>query len=404
VNKPVLIIFTEGHPDVDTVFIAPELKIIHNSFEQIFVYPTRWENSTTDFDFPSNVIFSSGLSDYIKSQSSFKKKKAGVCSWLFWSSIFKTRPSKYKSLLNTCGHAKILAGWISKLQFDKYRTIFYSYWLLAPALALSNLKKSNRIQFLVSRAHGIDLYDERGDYTLNLFKPYIFQNLNKLYCVSEYGMKYLSKKFIKYSDKFAISRLGTLNRLKIPDVISDTFEIISCSFLAPVKRIELLILGLEKFQSKYPSVQIKWTHIGGGKLFDTYYELALQKLKTGTFYFTGTLTGSEIWSLYSTRKFACLVNVSESEGLPVSIMEAQSFCIPVIASAVGGTPEIVNDANGFLLSVNPTPDEITGAIYDVFINKEKWEKKRKFSRINWEENFNAEENYNAFAIELLSLV
>ena len=80
------------------------------------------------------------------------------------------------------------------------------------------------------------------------------------------------------------------------------------------------------------------------------------------------------------------LNVSEYEGVPVSVMEAQSFGIPVIATAVGGTPEIVNEENGFLLPENPSQDEIASAIYDVVTNKEKWEKKRMLSRKNWEES------------------
>lgn len=44
------------------------------------------------------------------------------------------------------------------------------------------------------------------------------------------------------------------------------------------------------------------------------------------------------------------INVSSSEGLPVSIMEACSFGIPIIATNVGGTAEIVQaGVNGILL-------------------------------------------------------
>ncbi|NCO54621.1 MAG: glycosyltransferase, partial [Bacteroidetes bacterium] len=43
------------------------------------------------------------------------------------------------------------------------------------------------------------------------------------------------------------------------------------------------------------------------------------------------------------------INVSESEGIPVSIMEALSAGIPVIATNVGGTNEIVNNDVGFLI-------------------------------------------------------
>jgi len=399
-----LIIFTEGHPDVDTGFIAPELNVISKYFGQIVVYPLRWENKPTDFNFPVNVFFRSELAYHVKSISSINKKILGICAQLFWRSVLKVKPSKARSLLNTCGYITALRKWINKIDFEKSNTIFYSYWVTAPTLALSCMKENGEISCLVSRAHGFDLYNERGDYIINFFKPYIFKEINRLYCISENGRQYLANKYSDYVNKYTVNRLGTINSFNISTVNSDSYEIVSCSSLSRVKRIELLIAGLERFQNKFPSVRIKWEHIGDGLLRDSLYTLAEQKLQPQTFHFTGTLAVSEIFDLYAKRSFSCLINVSESEGLPVSIMEAQSFGIPVIATGVGGTPEIVNDENGFLLPVNPTPDEIGAAIYDVVINKDKWAKKRSLSRKNWENNFDAEKNYNAFAVDLLSLI
>ena len=47
--------------------------------------------------------------------------------------------------------------------------------------------------------------------------------------------------------------------------------------------------------------------------------------------------------------FDLFVNMSLSEGIPVSIMEAISFGIPIIATNVGGNAEIVNDETGVLI-------------------------------------------------------
>ena len=48
------------------------------------------------------------------------------------------------------------------------------------------------------------------------------------------------------------------------------------------------------------------------------------------------------------------INLSSSEGIPVSIMEAQSFGIPVIATNVGGSGEIVVSETGVLVDENRT--------------------------------------------------
>lgn len=78
-------------------------------------------------------------------------------------------------------------------------------------------------------------------------------------------------------------------------------------------------------------------------------------------------------------------------------MEAQSFGIPVIATAVGGTPEIVTEDVGILLSENPSPEEIANAIEFFIDNPEITKRMRLKSIENWEKNFNAVKNFTEFA-------
>jgi glycosyltransferase involved in cell wall biosynthesis len=94
------------------------------------------------------------------------------------------------------------------------------------------------------------------------------------------------------------------------------------------------------------------------------------------------------------------VNVSESEGLPVSIMEAQSFGIPVVATAVGGVPEIVNDTTGHLLDANPGPDDVAQAVWRLASRSA--EARVQITQ-HWRERFSAETNYAAFVRSLCRL-
>jgi len=78
-------------------------------------------------------------------------------------------------------------------------------------------------------------------------------------------------------------------------------------------------------------------------------------------------------------------------------MEAQSCGIPVVATAVGGNPEIVTVDNGLLLSPTPTPEEIASAI-EAFLNNLDWRRKKGIaSRKNWERRFSASKNLTVFA-------
>jgi glycosyltransferase involved in cell wall biosynthesis len=56
------------------------------------------------------------------------------------------------------------------------------------------------------------------------------------------------------------------------------------------------------------------------------------------------------------------LNVSTTEGVPVSIMEAFSAGIPVYATNVGGTSEIVNSGNGKLMDKDLTPEKLAHEI------------------------------------------
>lgn len=403
-QKPTLIIFTEGHPDIDTGFIAPELNIICKKFMQVFVYPVRWNDKSHSHIISPEIILKPDLAFFIKSIFPFRRKAAGLFSFLFWRNIFRIKPLKINSLLNTCGYTSLVGGWISRLKYEKSETIFYTYWLTAPTLALTELKNKRKIKYLISRIHGFDLYNERGEYLQNYFKPYIFNTIDRVYCISEFGRKYLELRYGNFSDKFKLSRLGTMNTNIITADFKGEFNIVSCSGLSKVKRIELLIDGISYFQKKHREISINWTHIGGGELSDQLKELAEEKLIRGSFHFTGTLSGNEIFELYSRNFFNCFINVSESEGIPVSIMEAQSFGIPVIATDVGGTSEIVDNHNGYLLSSDPLDEEIAEALIDLFSNSKDWQLKRIRSRENWEKNFSAESNYKLFSEDVRSLV
>ncbi|MBK6912265.1 MAG: glycosyltransferase [Ignavibacteriales bacterium] len=59
----------------------------------------------------------------------------------------------------------------------------------------------------------------------------------------------------------------------------------------------------------------------------------------------GNINNDELLEYYKNNLIDIFINTSDSEGLPVSIIEAQNFGIPVIAPALGGIPEIVNGNN-----------------------------------------------------------
>lgn len=119
-----------------------------------------------------------------------------------------------------------------------------------------------------------------------------------------------------------------------------------------------------------------------------------------TYKFLGNVPNNQIIDFYKQNNIDCFITTSESEGLPVSIMEAESSGIPIIATDVGGISEMIAN-NGILLPANPTREDVAEAIIKIMQSSS--HDKRNMSnssRLIWEKYFDAEKNAKKF-IELL---
>jgi glycosyltransferase involved in cell wall biosynthesis len=201
-----------------------------------------------------------------------------------------------------------------------------------------------------------------------------------------------------------LSHLG----VNIPDIQAakkhNHLRIVSCSNIIPVKRVHLIAEALEKISSE---ITIEWIHFGAGKELDSlqkYCKKQLAPLAHITYTFAGQKTNKEVLSFYSENYIDVFINVSSSEGIPVSIMEAQSYGIPCIATDVGGNRELISDKeNGFLLSSDASAHEIADTIQSVWkLSNDEAEKMRYASHKRIIEKFNAEKNYTIFIEKILT--
>ena len=180
------------------------------------------------------------------------------------------------------------------------------------------------------------------------------------------------------------------------------YRIVSCSSLIPVKRLELLISGLKLYALENPTRQIEWHHIGSGPLFVETGEYANRILPDNVKWsLPGQISNQAVLDYYNNYPVDVFVNVSSSEGVPVSIMEAQSCGIPVIAASVGGIPEIVTDANGVLLGLNPEPREIADALAEL---EKGAVSKRRTSKNCWSDKYDAKMTYRIFIDQIENLM
>ncbi|QNK41487.1 glycosyltransferase [Caproicibacter fermentans] len=277
----------------------------------------------------------------------------------------------------------------------------YSYWFYdaaaAGALLAEHLRAKGKIARLVSRAHGFDIHEERSAHRYLPMRSYLLKSAAAVFPCSNEGAGILRSRYPQYAGKVRTAHLGT------PDEgcrggCRTEFHLVSCSYMVPVKRLPLIAEALRK--ADFP---MKWTHIGSGPMEGELKRLAKSLPPCVRVEFPGAMKNADVLDFYKQQEVSVFVNVSSSEGIPVSIMEACSFGFPVIATDVGGTGEIVKDGqNGFLLKAEFDPSELLGMLEHVrAMEEENYEKLCGNSRSIWRGSFSAERNYPEF-YEVLS--
>ncbi|HSJ69437.1 MAG TPA: glycosyltransferase [Anditalea sp.] len=277
---------------------------------------------------------------------------------------------------------------------------FYSYWMDTNAYGLCLLKRNLGIDFFV-RTHGGDLYGYRHSHGIIPFRQTVYTEANSIFPISKDGRNYITENWPQYKHKVKTHYLGVKKQELGPIPNMDRYRIISCSSIIPLKRLDKILSVIS-----YISEPVEWIHFGG-----SVEEIQAIKYKAdnilrdrGKFIHKGQVNNRDLLNFYRQEYCDLFINLSESEGIPVSIMEAISFGIPVISNEVGGIPEIVNTTTGILVGLNDSPQSISEKINGFFQSgKSRDIYYRKQIRSFFDENFNAEVNYNSFANEILKL-
>ena len=288
------------------------------------------------------------------------------------------------------------------------QALFYFYWNDYKCFGLAMHKHKYPKIRMVSRTHGYDLYDERELYGKQFFKPQTDRRLERLIFAAQYAKDYyLGRYRIQDSAKYPLYRLGVQeqnmteqNRRRF---CQEEFLLLSCSHAIPLKRVGLIIDGLAGI--KDCGREIRWVHIGGGELLQELRQQADRKLagKAHIHYeFTGSIVNEEVVRFYREHYVGCFITTTSTEGgSPVSVQEALSFGVPVIAAAVAELPYMV-EGNGTLLSENPDADEVAAAIADMTerYGTEAYYQMCARSLELYAAQFNARRNFSALAEEL----
>lgn len=281
--------------------------------------------------------------------------------------------------------------------------VIYSYrFEYQPYVGLLVKKKFPNYK-AVSRGHGYDLYEERNSDSYIPMRKAVLQGLDHIYMISNDGKCYIESKYPQFSNKISIARLGIINEKPIVlEAERLTLNIVSCSNVIPLKRVELIAKSLKNIND----FSISWTHYGDGILMDELKDYCAKHMPSNIYYrFLGNVPNKQVLEDYRKNNYHIFINVSNAEGIPVSIMEAMAYGIPCIATDVGGTKEILNDGvEGILLEKDFSIEDLTKVIrcFSQMAESEYLQFRRN-ARFNWESRYNADVNYKEFIDSLISL-
>jgi colanic acid/amylovoran biosynthesis glycosyltransferase len=414
-SKKYVVIINEKYPyEKGESFMENEIPLI-NGFDKIYICPC----SVLAFNVCRNINKTNVKVVNIDNSNSFYKKIFKLFRYI--NSLFNPLVIKEICLLikNKKFNYKLIKSLLSFVSFGNNRIdkikeqlhsdginkndkiIFYSYWMDFHSYVAINLRNLYPNSICVSRCHGYDLYEYRNKNNYLPLRKSILENMDIIFSISEDGKHYLEKNYPQIRKNIIVSRLGTNDYgVKRVDLKRTSLNIVSCSWVLSVKRVIRIVDAL----SQIKDINICWTHYGDGALFEQLKEYADNKLKNNiSFNLPGAATNKELMEKYKNKDFHIFINVSESEGVPVSIMEAMSFGIPVIATDVGGVNEIVIDKyNGLLISKDFKDDDLVKCIREFYnMTQDEYLNYRNNSRLFWEQEYNAKKNYEKFYKSLI---
>lgn len=406
-NHSTLILLCDNYPlSAREFFIDDEMRVIAPKFDKVLIYTASADSGENLNRFvPANaeiVSFSRQKLEICKLKSIFRIFKPMFVAELFfalrklpvkqWLSAIKIL---YVEIHRATNLKKDLVGLCKAKNLNPSDCVFYSYWHDYKALALALLRKDDQSIKCVARAHRWDVFADKNAILYLPFKSFIINNLSQTYSISDAGKFYFEQYLNrKLDDKVTVSRLGKFNdRQPNMDKPSDSVMICSCSDIRADKRIDKIIdvLSLLKCQN------VKWVHIGDDNLRTVIEQYAKEKLQNVDYEFLGMISNPSLLDYYSANYVDLFINLSTSEGIPVSIMEALSASIPIVATNVGGTPEIVNQQNGFLVDADFNVEDVANIVDDYFLMPIDIHQKYRMNAYSfWKENYDAGKNYGAF--------
>lgn len=154
--------------------------------------------------------------------------------------------------------------------------------------------------------------------------------------------------------------------------------------LSPEKRVDLVLRAGARLINAGHDIQI--LIVGGGDERQALENLATDLQIADRVTFTGLVADPDTWY----RKMTLLVQASDTEGTPRTVIEAMARCIPVVATRVGDVPALLDAGTCGLLVEPGDPSQIADAVEALVTDQHLAGSLAHRARQRFEDNFTIE--------------
>jgi glycosyltransferase involved in cell wall biosynthesis len=198
--------------------------------------------------------------------------------------------------------------------------------------------------------HAYDIYFK------NLWFPFLVRESIGAFSISEYNVKYVKDHF-GTEEKILLSRLGVFRRSPSQRSASGPrgnkiFTLGLLSWFTEKKGIKYLLEALKMLEEE-GEVKVRLLLAGDGPMRESLIAYVEDNNLKGTVEFVGIVNKNEKPDFFNQIDAFVMPSIrlkNDQDGIPVVIMEALDFGLPIISTRVSGIPEICKDEfNGKLL-------------------------------------------------------
>lgn len=394
-----LVLFTESYPYggvTEPGFVEPEIEALSREFTRVTLVPLMRCGEAAPL--PPNVV----VDNTMLRRPGTPAKLAGLFRPEVWRRLWADRSRigsvrQLRAALAFSIHVLHCERQLRGMGFDTDATLFYTFWFDIQTAAVARLGSAR----LVTRAHGYDVYEERSPFLSHSWRRDTLRRIVNVFPASENLASRLALDYPEAISKIEVRYLGCAGpaapRHLLPAADDDAVRLLSVARVAPEKGVLRQIGLLKEVAARNPQMRIDWTHVGDGPLMAELRRACATLPANLHVALAGALDNAAVHRLMHTGRFDALVQLSVSEPLGIVLCEAMSHGIPVIATCVGGIPEVVDSSVGVLLPPEPDADGFADALQRVRAGGAAM---GVAARRRWAQKFDAARNRSDFAEEL----